>query len=229
MIEEDRMIQMIVLGSDWQEVVSNIVMEEGMNPLDIDMIKLTDSFMNHMERLKSFDFKVPARFILIAAILLRMKCELIFEKEEEKLLEKKDVEPINVDVPILPLPMERKPTKKVKLSDLISALNRAFEFREKKETKQFRMRRAVENLINEEEDIEERIEKICSDIAARGNLMFSQLVPQWERKEIVATFLPLLYLCQRGRIECEQDEMFADISIKFIEVAENERQEPGAS
>lgn len=229
MIEEDRMIQMIVLGSDWQEVVSNIVMEEGMNPLDIDMIKLADSFMHHLDRLQSFDFKVPARFILIAAILLRMKCEIIFEKEEEKLMERKDVEPINVDVPILPSPITRKPTKKVTLSELITALNRAFEFKEKKETKNFRMRRAVENLINDVEDIEERIEKICADIALRKSMMFSELVPQWKRKEIVAAFLPLLYLCQRGRIECEQGEMFADISIKFVEVVENERQEPGAA
>ena len=216
-MEEESMIQMIVLGSDWQEVISNIVMEEGMNPLDIDIIKLADSFMHHMEHLKSFDFKVPARFVLISAILLRMKCELIFEEEEKKELRKKDVEPLNIDVPLLPSPVTRKPTRKVTLTELITALNKAFDFREKKETKQFRMRRAVENLITDEEDIEERIDKILSDIQARKKILFSQLVPSWKRKEIVATFLPLLYLCQRGRISCEQEDMFADISISFME------------
>lgn len=216
-MEEESMIQMIVLGSDWQEIISNIVMEEGMNPLDIDIIRLADSFMHHMERLRSFDFKVPARFVLISAILLRMKCELIFEEEEKKGMQKKDVEPLNIDVPILPSPVTRKPTRKVTLTELVTALNRAFDFREKKETKQFRMRRAVENLIVEEEDIEERIGKILSDIKARKSVLFSQLVPSWKRREIVTTFLPLLYLCQRGRISCEQESMFADINIRFME------------
>src|SRR3989344_5670884 len=213
---EAQMIQMIVLGADWQEVVSNIVMEEGMNPMDIDIIKLADSFMDHLQNLQQFDFKIPARFILIASILLRMKCEMIFEEEEEKDVEKKDVEPLNIEVPMLPSPAERKPMKKVTLTELIGALNKAFDFRENKETKQFRMRRAVENLINEEEDIEERIEKIFMDISSKGSILFSQLVPSWKRKEIVSTFLPLLYLSQRGRIRCDQEEMFADISIHII-------------
>ncbi len=216
---EDQMIQMIVLGADWQEVVSNIVMEEGMNPLDIDIIKLADSFLKHLQTLQQFDFKIPARFILIASILLRMKCEMIFEEEEKKVLEKKDVEPLNIEVPILISPATRKPTKKVTLTELVNALNKAFDFREKKETKQFRMRRAVENLINEEEDIEERIEKIFAEINSKKSIMFSQLVPSWRRKEIVSTFLPLLYLSQRGRIRCDQEEMFMDISINIIEEA----------
>jgi chromatin segregation and condensation protein Rec8/ScpA/Scc1 (kleisin family) len=79
------------------------------------------------------------------------------------------------------------------------------------------MRRAVENLIVEEEDIEEKIEKIYSEITSRKSVMFSSLVPVWKRKEIVSTFLPLLYLCQRGRIRCDQEEMFSDISISVLE------------
>ncbi|MDI6721251.1 MAG: segregation/condensation protein A, partial [Candidatus Aenigmarchaeota archaeon] len=133
-MNEDQMIQMIVLGSDWQEVVSNIVMEEGMDPLNINIIKLADSFVHYMNRLQYFDFKIPARFILIAAILLRMKCELIFEEEEKKEMQKRDVEPLNIDVPILPAPIERKATRKVTLAELITALNRAFDFKEQKET-----------------------------------------------------------------------------------------------
>ena len=85
MIDENKLIQNIVMGSDWQEVLANLVVEEGMDPLSVDIVRLADSFMSYLHRLKDFDFRVPARFILIAAILLRMKCELLLEEEENLL------------------------------------------------------------------------------------------------------------------------------------------------
>ena len=134
MIDEDKLIKNIILGSDWQEVLANIVVEEGMDPLSVDLVKLADSFMSYLSRLKEFDFRIPARFILIAAILLRMKCELLLEEEMKKeKIEGGAASELNIEVPILSPPIARKPTRKVTLDELVSALNKAFEFKEKKE------------------------------------------------------------------------------------------------
>jgi segregation and condensation protein A len=216
MISETQMIHTIVSGSDWQEVLTNIIAEEGMDPLQIDIVKLADAFRYYLERLKTFDFRVPARFILIAAILLRMKAELLLVEEEEKMkIKEENIPKFSLEnLPPLAAPIIRKTTRKVTLTELINSLQKAFDFKEQKEEKHFRIRNAVEKLINEEEDVEEKIKRVFSQIMKKGVLNFSDLVPVWRRKEIVDAFLPMLYLSNRGKISCEQEEMFKEITIR---------------
>jgi len=214
-VDENKVIQTIILGSDWQEVLTTLVAEEGMDPLYVDLIKLADVFRQYLEHLKQFDFRIPARFILVAAILLRMKAELLLDEEEEKIIKTTQSEPLNIDVPLLLPPITRKPTRKVTLNELVSALNKAFDFQERKEGKKLRMRRAIERLIEPENDIEVRIKEIYEEIVSRKAITFSQLVPAWKKMEIVKTFLPLLHLATRDMVTCEQEEMFKEIFIRI--------------
>lgn len=217
---EEHVIHTIVVGTDWQDVLGQLVTEEGLDPQNIDLIKLTESFMKYLTDLKKFDFRIPARFVLVAAILLRMKAELLLDEEEKKReAEEKPVVPLNIDVPLLSPPAMRKPTRKVTLPELITALNKAFEFKERKETRKIRMHHDVERLIGKEEDIEERIKRVHKQIVKAHRIKFSDLVPAWKRKEIIDTFIPLLYLFQRGFIDCRQDEMFGEI---YIDIREKE-------
>ncbi len=225
-IDESKLIRTIILGSDWQEALESIVVEEGLNPEDIDIIKLADSFTDYMQKLKTFDFRIPARFILIAAILLRMKCELLLEEEEEKArIEAVQLPNINLEnIPELTAPLLRKPTRKVTLDELIKALDKAFEFKERKEGTKLRMRQAVENLIEPEEDIELRITRIYDKIVKHNIIKFSDLVHPWKRKEIVKIFVPLLHLEQRGKVVCEQEEFFKEITIRVVEESQQPKE-----
>ncbi len=215
MIDEAKLIQTIVAGSDWQEVMSSIVIEEGLNPEDLDITRLADFFILYMQRLKEFDFRVPARFVLVAAILLRMKCEILLEEETVKEIKGEEIPPLNLDnVPQLLPPIERRPTRKVTLTELMEALNKAIEFRDRKEDKQLRMRHAVENLMQPEEDIELRIKGVFNEVLRHGTSMkFSDIIPAWKNREIVNMLMPLLYLSCRGKIELVQEEFFKDIFI----------------
>ncbi len=228
-IDENKLLQTIIVGSDWQEVITSIVVEEGMDPLSIDISVLANTFMVYLQRLKKFDFRIPARFVLIAAILLRMKCELLLEEEEKKREKPESEQKPLIDVENIPQllpPVERKPTRKVTLTELITALNKAFEFKEKKETQKIRIRRAVERFIEPEEDIEVRINRVFDSISKHGIVVkFSEVVPVWKRKEIVETFLPLLYLSNRGKIVCEQEEFFKEIMIKIVTESEKSETE----
>lgn len=229
MVSEAKVIQTIVLGSDWQDVLTTLIQEEEMDPADVDLIKLTDAFVVYIERLKKFDFRIPARFVLVAAILLRMKCELLLEEEEKKAVAQKDVEPLNIEnIPPLAPPLVRKPTRKVTLEDLISALNKAFAFKERKEVKQIRMRHAVEKLIEKEEDIEDQIRRIHNEIYSKRSLDFSDLVPVWKRVPIIKAFIPVLHLIQRNEIEAEQEGMFKEIHIRVKE-KEHEKEQAGTA
>jgi segregation and condensation protein A len=218
-IDESAVIQTIIVGSDWQEVLTTLVAEEGMDPLSVDIVKLAETFAKYLSQIQKFDFRVPARFVLVAAILLRMKAELLLEEEEEKILRSGEtVARLDIEnIPSLLPPITRKPTKKVTLTDLLGALNKAFEFQERKEGKQLRMRRAIERLIVPEEDIEIRIKEIFSKIEKSHETTFTELVPSWKRMEIVKTFLPVLHLSSRGLIECEQEELFKEIKIRVRE------------
>lgn len=223
-VDENRVIQTIILGSDWQEVLTTLVAEEGMDPLEVDLIKLADAFRSYLEHLKQFDFRIPARFILVAAILLRMKAELLLDEEEEKIVRTTQSEPLNIEnIPTLLPPITRKPTRKVTLNELVTALNKAFEFQERKEGKKLRMRRAIERLIEPEDDIEVRIKEIYEEIVTKKAITFSQLVPAWKKVEIVKTFLPLLHLATRDMVTCEQEEMFKEIFIR-IKIPEEKKE-----
>ena len=215
-VDENKVIQTIILGSDWQEVLTTLVAEEGMDPLSVDLIKLADAFRSYLEHLKQFDFRIPARFILVAAILLRMKAELLLDEEEEKIIRTTQSQPLDIEnIPTLLPPITRKPTRKVTLNELVSALNKAFQFQERKEGKKIRMRRAIERLIEPEDDVEVRIKEIYEEIVSKKAMTFSQLVPVWKKLEIVKTFLPLLHLATRDMITCEQEDMFKEIFIRI--------------
>src|SRR3989338_11478901 len=125
-MEEESLIKTIVTGADWQEILSTIILEQNLDPMNIDISKLSDRFMNYINAMKDFDFRIPARFILIASILLTMKCEKLLEEEERKLnrLEKEQMKKLDIDVPIVVPPIKRDPTRKVTLTELISALNK---------------------------------------------------------------------------------------------------------
>jgi len=223
-MEEKDIVKMASTESNWEEVLEYIITEEGMDPWDIDIIKLANSLLEYIKKMQILDFKVPSRIIMISAILLRMKVKLLMDEHEEKEeKEEKEEELIDIsNVPDLETPIKRVPRRKVTLDELVSALDKAFRTKERRETKEFRAKRKVEELLVEDEvDIEEKIEKLYQDINGildelkKGEITFKKLVPKWESNEIVDRFLPLLHLAQDGKITCEQKEIIKDIYIKL--------------
>lgn len=214
-IDEKKLIKTIVIGTDWEEVITNIIDEEDINPSNVDIVKLVDAFMNYLHTMERFDFRIPARFILIAAILLRMKCEVLKIKQIKP--GEEQMPNIDIDVPLLDLPIVRKPKKKIMLTDLINALNKVLELEERKKERKIKIRRAVENLISEEEDIERRIIAVLEEIKTNNINTFSELVKKWERKCIVDKFIPLLHLVNDNLVRCDQKEMFGEIYITLPE------------
>ncbi|MBI5061359.1 MAG: segregation/condensation protein A [Candidatus Aenigmarchaeota archaeon] len=212
-IDESKLIKTIVVASDWEDVLNTIVWEEGLDPLNIDIVQLAQAFMNYIHNLDKFSFRVPARFILVASILLTMKCDTILAEEEEKEMKALEGIKLNLDAPLLMPPLVRKTTRKVSLAELVSALNKAFEIKKKKES--FLTIRKPHIEIVEPDDIEERIKEIYEKVKNSGMIRFSDLVPVWKKAEIIDTLMPLLYLSMRSMILCEQEDMFKEIYIKL--------------
>ena len=233
-MKEQEILEFAKTEPNWEETLDWIISQEGIDPWDIDLIELADVFSKFVEKWQKFNFTVPARVVIVMAILLRIKVELLMweEKGEEREPEEVEIEELDIDVsdiPHLEAPKKRKPVRKATADELIEAFKKAFETKEKrKKRKTSKERRVKESMPidGQKEDIEERIEKLYKRIdnilenMKEGKTTFSDLLPEWNREEVVRNFSPLLRLDQEGRITAEQDDYFDDILVKIGDVDE---------
>jgi segregation and condensation protein A len=224
-LTEQDLLKTVIESESWEDVIYNIVSIEGLDPWDIDIVKLADSFLKYIETVKMLDFRIPAKIVFVAAILLKLKVDSLFpqEKEEEMTLPDVSEEEFKAfkerleQIKLSP-PLERMPSRPVTLDELIEALRKAMKVKERKEHRRHALGRKIANNIDvTEDDIERRIELLLEEIEDlckllnREKIEFSRLVKKWEREEIVKQFLPLLYLTNRGDVTAEQEEFFKEI------------------
>lgn len=227
MLSDNDMINLMVSEPSWEDVIVRIVAEEQMDPWAMNLVKLAEAFATYVTRLDRLDLRMPARFILIAAILLRMKSDILANKPPGQLIaegptEQKDAELIRLlaSVPPLQPPVKRVPVGSVTLEELLTALRKAFEVKERREMRKERIRHRVELVLpTDTEDITERIQKLLDHINRtiadiEGSTTFRSLVKNWERQDIVRTLMPMLHLTQEGKISHEQPVLFEDIVIR---------------
>lgn len=225
MTEEENILKLIIEKENWEEVLYHIVSIENLDPWNIDLVKLTESFLKYLNSLKEFDFRVPAKIIFVAAVLLRLKADYLSIFEEEETIEEiaqqqKPFEGLGIDPNLiqLGLPMRRMPKRQVTLEELIFALRKAVTVREKKEVRRQIWKERLEAQITEE-DITVRIEEIMKKIDEltkklnKDKIDFREIVKKWKRDEIVDNLVPILHLEQSEKIVTEQEDFFKDIKI----------------
>ncbi len=231
-MKEQEILDFARTEPNWEETLDWIISEEGIDPWDVDLVELSNVFSKFVEKWQKFNFTVPARIVIVMAILLRIKVELLMWEEEEKEIEAKDIdiEELDIDVsdiPHLEAPKKRKPVRKATAEELIEAFRKAFETQDRrKKRKSGREKRVREAMPIDgtQEDIEERIEKLYSRIdnilenMKEGKTTFSDLLPVWNREEVVKNFTPLLSLNQEGRVIANQEDYFKEI---FVEMGDS--------
>ena len=224
---EENLIKLIIEKENWEEVIYQIVSLENLNPWDIDLIKLAETFLKYISNIEKLDFRIPAKIVFVAAILLKLKADYlsIFEEEEtiEEIAQKSPFVDIGIDPSLihLGLPMKRMPKRQISLDELMNALNKALKVKEKRVERRMIWEQRLEAQITEE-DITNRIEKMMGEIEDLMKKMkdekvtFSQVVKKWKRDEIVSKFIPLLHLEQDQKIETIQEDFFKEIYIQVI-------------
>lgn len=226
MVEEENLLKMVLEKESWEEIIYQIVSLEQIDPWDVDLIKLTEGFLRFIRSAEHLDFRIPAKIVFVAAILLRLKSDYlsIFEEQsavEEVLEKEKPFVDLGIDPNMvkLGLPMKRIPKRQVTLDELIVSLKKALTVRERKVERKHRIRARLRAELRAEEDITKRIEKIMADIerrmqtAGKGKLKFRDLVEKWERSEVIDHFIPILHLEKNQKISTEQEELFKEILI----------------
>jgi len=199
-------------------------------PWDLNIASLLSSFLREMRKMGYIDFNASGTALLSSSIILRLQSERIFEAEIEE--EKKGIERIFDYVPPpLQLPFRFELTV-TGLEDILEALKEVL--KAEKESLHVKVKPVTPpppDFFNEYDRMvlqwEQEVESFYEALKAsqlRGELYFSQLVQGKPWREIVKTFLMLIFMAARGLVELYQDEEFADI--KIVLTAEVSRVEP---
>lgn len=224
-------MKMIIEKESWEEIIYQIVSLEKIDPWDVDLVKLTEGFLRFIRPVEQLDFRIPAKIVFVAAILLRLKSDYlsIFEEQsavEEVLEQEKPFIDLGIDPNLVKLgvPIKRIPKRQVTLDELIFALKAAVTVRERKVERTHRIRARLRAELRAEEDISKRIEKVMADIERRmqgahaDKLTFRDLVGKWEREAVVNSFIPILHLEKNQKITTEQEEFFKEIYISVKDI-----------
>lgn len=227
MLSDQNLIDLMVSEPSWEDVIVKIIAEENMDPWAIDICRLAGTFINYLKKMEQLDLRVPARFILITAILLRMKSDVLVERKEKILIPEGDVKTDSemlralAAIPPLQPPIKRMPLGNVSLTELITALRKAFEVQERREIRKAKVRAIVARAVPpEQEDISNRISNLMTAIQTaitelESNVAFTALIKKWERSDIVAALIPLLHLSQDGKVSINQEDLFKEIFVKM--------------
>ena len=191
------------------------------DPWDIDIALATDKFLEHIDSLEREDLRIPARTLLYASILLRMKSEMIGEKREDESLDMPAVEDFTEDdqqaLNMLPAPPVRRRAKRpVTLDELILELKKAEMVGRRRAMRDRRPSDIPEEDVDlsHEEGIEDRIKSLSPVIFEmldrRNKIAFKEIAGDDE----IMNYVSLLFMANRKQVWIEQEELFAELYLR---------------
>src|SRR3989344_3697140 len=239
----EKQIQDIIFNQDnitWQSLLMDLVKQEGMDPWDIDVSELANSYIKTVKKLKQANLGISGKVVLASALLLKVKSKRLigddmdnldnlFKKSQDDPMligEFDDVDLLNpmldqalgqfFDEPRL-TPRTPQPRKrKVSVFDLVEALEKAMNLRRRRVTRDLPgLRHKLE--VPEALDVGDIIVSVYRDIkefykkTGKRELKFSDLIKGDDKSTKVFTFIPLLHLHNERRLDLDQKEYLGEI------------------
>ncbi len=217
-----------VISSVMEEPVGilvNLARNGEIDPWNIDIVEVTDKFLRQVEEMEKMDLRVSGRTLLYAAVLLRMKSNVLVEVEEPDDILEDDFSDFEIsDYPVPALPLRRSSRRPVTLEELLSELKKA-ELVEKRRLERFKNKReerraTVEEVLSiaHEDDLESRVGRmrnLLEDMFEKEkNVKFSEIAYPLDRSGKVMAYLALLFLATKKEIWLEQEELFGELFIR---------------
>lgn len=232
----EQVMQLLLEQDDvsWKQVLLDLVKSEQMDPWDINITLLTRKYIELIKQMQENNLRISGKILLAAAFLLKMKSDYLVEHDiaaldlmmnpidesedgiyglnEHQPREKQDFRLI----PRNPQPRNRK----VSLTDLIDALQRAMATKKRILQKQMPTKFVLpERKVDIMDVIREMYHKITyySKKQENGEITFTQLLPpRASKQEKVYTFLPILHLENLQKVETRQEKPFEEIFVKLM-------------
>jgi segregation and condensation protein A len=207
------------------EVLVELAKRGDIDPWDIDIARTTEKFLQYIDSLEKRDLRIPARTLLYASILLRMKSDSMEGVKEEEAAEPEmeEIEELEEEEKedTLPRPPVRRHTKRpVTLDELISELKKA-EMVGRRKAMRERWPTTEEKALDlsHDEGIEDRIKAlgpILGDMFMTHTTVTFQDINSRNSKieDGVTNYVSLLFMAQRKQVWLEQEEIFGDLFVR---------------
>jgi segregation and condensation protein A len=200
----------------WEHLITTIIREEEMDPMDIDLIKIADRFTALLSRINQIDFRFGGKFVYTAAILLKMKSDTVIgemlelNRKKEHESQQRYIKAVPFDITVTSkLPIFR--SRKITLTELINTIRDAMRYSGKQKIN-FELKLKEVKI---EERIRYLIEKLSRLFGIKEVVAFSELVAKKnDRKEVIYTLLPLLFISNMNKVDLLQEQPFQEIYIK---------------
>jgi len=207
--------------------------EEGeIDPWDVDLVRVTDRFLEAVNAIDRRGLKVCGETLLYASIMLRMKSEALLEEEdeekehyhEEQHWEPAPINPLWDEPPELDPPARREAPRPATLDELIDELQNAarrVKLREERMEGRDEEERRTQEQVKElphKEHMEDRVEEFSDRLrdlfSSRDSITFDSLLQKEDSANSkLDLFLPLLFMDARNLVDLDQGQLFDDINI----------------
>ena len=218
----------------WKDIIYDLINTEQLDPWDINITILTEKYLENIQKLEEADFFVSSKVLLAAALLLRIKSEVLLNKYiksiDEILFGKKEkksyvLERIELDdeipelIPRSPIPRFRKVT----LKELMESLNKAITTENRRIKKEIINKNALResglSLPKKNISVKDKIKQIYLKLFKQldqekgiKKISFTEFVGESKEEKIIS-FSPLLHLESQKKIWLEQEDHFEEIHI----------------
>lgn len=224
----------------WREIIQDLINTEQLDPWDINIIFLTDKYLEKVQELGENDFFISGKVLLAASLLLRIKSEfllnkyiksiddILFGKKQEKYLvsDLKDdyffSEEFKNSIPELVLKSPMPRLKKVTLQELMNSLNKAIITENRRIRKEINIKNAIRESsiafpkknFNIKDQINNFYESFLNYLKKeeKERATFNNFM-FCEKCERPMSFLLLLHLENQKKIWLEQEKHFDEIFI----------------
>lgn len=221
----------------WQELIYDLINTEQLNPWDVDITILSEKYLEKIRELEEADFFVSSKVLLAAALLLRIKSEILLNKyiksideilfgnKEEKTYSTLERIELDEEIPVLvpKSPMSR--FRKVTLKELVESLNKAIITENRRIKKEIVNRNALRetgiSLPKRKFNIKDKINEIYSKLgkhfdsipeSSHKKITYTKFVGE-SKEERIEHFSPLLHLENQKKVWLHQDGHFEEIHI----------------
>jgi len=218
----------------WQEIIYDLINTEQLDPWNLNITLLTNRYLEKIQELEEADFFISSKVLLAAALLLRIKSEILLNKYiksiDEILFGKKEqkkhtLERIELEDEI-PQLIPRSPMprfKKVTLKELIESLNKAIITENRRIKKEIINKNALRessiSLPKRNFSIKDKIKEIydklfnhLNDNKEKKKVSFTEFAGD-DKEERIISFSSLLHLETQKKVWLEQVNHFEEIHI----------------
>ncbi|MDE1873825.1 MAG: segregation/condensation protein A [Candidatus Micrarchaeota archaeon] len=214
-------IEGLVSDPTWKDILVELVKSNELNPWDIDLVAIVEGYIGVVKHMKVLDLRVPANIILAAAILLKLKSDMLeLEEKEERVAAEEEMLPPYVPADGLSIRLRLPHKSRVSLNELITALEEAMKLKELKEAQASAPISKPIPVIFNHADVEadaERVLKLVKKNLDGSNAVTYSILCETAKSDapLLEVFIPLLFLTTKNKVLLLQETFFGEIIVSL--------------